>query len=149
MKTLKIIVIAALVISALLILPAAADNEFIELTGVSAFDNVEMSSHWSPTTDEHFSKAYDNGTFDLWNFMTGSIMSPFSKIMGDWLPLIVFFLFFCSIFLKNGISYLTICLGLLGSIWYTFLPVSSIPLILLVFALGIAAILYRLYKNRR
>lgn len=148
MKKLKIFAVTALLICALCVLPAAADSGFIELPD-NIIDTSNINFEWSPVTDEHFSKAYNNGTFDLWNFMTGAVVSPFSKIMGDFLPLIVFFLFFVSIFLKNGIGYLTILLGIIGAIWYSFLPVSSIPLILLCFALGLTAILFRLYKNRR
>lgn len=148
MKKLKIFAVTALLICAFCILPAAADGGFIELPD-NIIDTSNIDYQWHITTDEHFSKAYNNGTFDLWNFMTGSVVSPFTKIMGDWLPLIVFFLFFVSIFLKNGISYMTIMLGLIGAIWYSFLPVSSIPLILLCFSLGLTAILFRLYKNRR
>ena len=148
MKKLKIFAVALLLICALCVLPAAADSGFITLPD-NIIDTSNVNFEWSPVTDEHFSKAYNNGTFDLWNFMTGSVVSPFSKIMGDWLPLIVFFLFFVSIFLKNGISYMTIMLGLIGAIWYSFLPVSAIPMVLLLFVLGLTAILYRLYKNRR
>lgn len=148
MKKLKIFALTVALICAFCVLPAAADSEFIQLPE-NIIDTSNISYEWSPETDIHFSKAYNDGQFDLWNFLTGSIVSPFSRIMGDWLPLIVFFLFFVSIFLKNGISYMTIMLGLMGSIWYSFLPLSSIPFILLCFAFGLCAILYRLYKNRR
>ena len=150
----KIIIISLLLICLFSVGGVSADNAIVELPPdlLSDYDAVGTTEEWSIFTDKYWSTAINNetGDFDLWQFTTHTILSPFSQILGyDWLILVILAFYLISIWFKGGISLLFIMLGLVSTWMYTMLPDSSIVLICVVWTLSLCAILYRLFRSRR
>lgn len=86
--------------------------------------------------------------FDVWNIMT-SVMTPYTMIFGGWVFVILYALYIWSVYSRaNGIALMAISMGITLPIWYTLFPPSTWYFPVIIFALALAGILFRIFKRR-
>lgn len=89
-----------------------------------------------------------NETFDLWNIIT-SLMNPYTDILGAWVFIILYALYIWSVYSRaGGIALVGVSLGITLPLWYTLFPQSTWYCPVIIFAIAITALFYRLIKRR-
>lgn len=136
MKT-KILILAILA-AAFLITPAAADFTIIDIPP------------WNPETGIYTSYwfDYENGDFMPYGFLQ-SLTVPWTDLIGYWFFLAIWGVYIYGVWQRERAIEMTLVMMLLsGTIWGLLLPPESYTFLYLFLAMGIAAIIFKLYKSR-
>lgn len=136
MKT-KILILAILA-AAFLITPAAADFTIIDIPP------------WNPETGIYTSYwfDYENGDFMPYGFLQ-SLTVPWTDLMGYFFFLAIWGVYIYGVWQRERAIEMTLVMMLLsGTIWGLLLPPESYTFLYLFLAMGIAAIIFKLYKSR-
>lgn len=110
----------------------------------------EVTPSFNQFNDYYMSNWVNKQTsqLDLWEIYM-SVQKPFTNILGQFFYLILYGLAIYSIWSRsNNIALVTIVMGLTLGMWYLLFPIDSWWVAVVVFALGVAAILFRLFKRR-
>lgn len=136
MKT-KILILAILA-AAFLITPAAADFTIIDIPP------------WNPETGIYTSYwfDYETGDFMPYGFLQ-SLTVPWTDLMGYFFFLAIWGVYIYGVWQRERAIEMTLVMMLLsGTIWGLLLPPESYTFLYLFLAMGIAAIIFKLYKSR-
>lgn len=124
---------------------------------VSAYDyEVSMPSDIAPpaafnVSTNHYTQTWFSnvtGEFDAWGFML-SLTLPFTSVVGAYLYIIVYALYLYSVWdSSSNLALVSTSLCLTLPLWYLLFPPESYMLLLVVIALGIGSILYKLFARR-
>jgi len=143
-----IMILALIIFSAILTNPVSATGYFdnISFPALSTVDNITA---WYPETDFYTRYWFDYvaETFAPYGFLQ-AVTLPFTNILGFWFFAIIWFIFLLGIWNRERMIELTVVMMLLsGSLWGLLLPPETYWYGMALLALGIAAIIYRLYKR--
>lgn len=132
------ILILAILAAAFLITPAAADFTIIDIPP------------WNPETGIYTSYwfDYETGDFMPYGFLQ-SLTVPWTDLMGYFFFLAIWGVYIYGVWQRERAIEMTLVMMLLsGTIWGLLLPPESYTFLYLFLAMGIAAIIFKLYKSR-
>lgn len=146
--------IFALIIMSSLIMPVGA----VDPTPLATYSPIETLvptidiDPFNPLTD-HYLRFWWEGqnstlTMNAFGFLYQFIY-PFSQFMGDFFYLTIFAIWlFCLWTRARGIEIVLIGILATGAVWGMLLPADSQKWLLLILAMAISAILFRLFKKK-
>jgi len=146
--TFILILSALMIFSALFLTPVSATTDIDNIT-FPALSTVDNITAWYPETDFYTRYWFDYvaGTFAPYGFLQ-TMTLPFTNIIGFWFFGIIWFIFLVGVWNRERMIELTVVMMLLtGSLWGLLLPPETYWYGMALLALGIAAIIYRLYKR--
>lgn len=135
----KLFIILAIVIFGAVVSPAAANFTIIDIPP------------WNPETGTYtgFWFDYETGDFLPYGFLQ-SLTAPFTGIIGYWFFLAVWAIYIYGVWNRERSIELTLVMMLLsGTFWGALLPPESFIYLYLFIAMGIAAIIFKIYKSGR
>lgn len=122
------------------------------LTGAAAADPLVMDiPGWSPETGIYTSFWFDyqTGEFMPYGFLQ-SLTVPFQDVMGYWFFLLIWGTYIFGVWNRErGIELMLVVMLLTGGIWGVLLPPESYLYLYLFMAMGIAGILWKVFKSGR
>lgn len=133
------IILMGLLVAALLITPAAGNFTIIDIPP------------WNPETGIYTSYwfDYETGDFMPYGFLQ-SLTVPWTDLMGYFFFLAIWGIYIYGVWQRERAIEMTLVMMLLsGTIWGLLLPPESYTFLYLFIAMGIAAIVFKLYKSGR
>lgn len=133
------IILMGLLAAALLITPAAGNFTIIDIPP------------WNPETGIYTSYwfDYETGDFMPYGFLQ-SLTVPWTDLMGYFFFLAIWGIYIYGVWQRERAIEMTLVMMLLsGTIWGLLLPPESYTFLYLFIAMGIAAIVFKLYKSGR
>lgn len=131
------------VISAVLLLALCCPASAAELPTwkITPYDyNVSADSHFEFLNIE-------NESLDFW-LMLECFMSPFTDLLGDYFPLIIYLLWMVLVYFRsNSVTLLAVSTGVTIWAWASWLPEPSLLGIALVLLIGVVSVVYKLFKK--
>lgn len=104
---------------------------------------------WWPDTGEYTRYWFDwsAGTFSPYAFLN-SVTLPFVDIVGYWFFVLLWGVYLFAIWNRAAsLEIVVITMLIAGPLWGLFLPAESFPIAYLCLAIGIAAIVFKLWKK--
>lgn len=135
----KALIILGILIAGILINPASANFTVIDIPP------------WNPETGVYtsFWFDYENGDFLPYGFLQ-SLTVPWTDIIGYWFFLAIWGIYIYGVWNRERAIEMTLVMMLLsGTMWGLLLPPESYLYLYLFIAMGIAAVVYKLYKSGR
>lgn len=136
------LILLALILTTFFIVPVSADDT------ISNPVILNISS-WDPETGYYtrYWFDYESGDFAPYGFLQSMTM-PWTDLMSYWFYLILWIVYIFGVWNRGYAIHLTIVMMILtGVMWGLFLPPESYTYLYLMMALGISAIMYKLYKS--
>lgn len=122
------------------------------LMGAAAADPIIMDiPGWSPETGVYTSFWFDyqTGEFLPYGFLQ-SLTVPWTDMMGYWFFLIIWGIYIFGVWNRErGIELMLVVMVLTGGIWGALLPPESYAYLYLFMAMGMAGILWKVFKSGR
>lgn len=155
MKQLSIIIGIGLLLC-LLIVPAAANTSTADpynlsylQVNVSLPENVNVTP-WYAATGEYTKYWFDyDGTGDFlpYSFLM-SITQPYTQVIGSWFFIALWLVYVLGVWNRErGIELTIVMMLITGSLWGLLMPFESFWTILVMMAIGITGIIFRLIKR--
>lgn len=135
----KALIILGILIAGILINPASANFTVIDIPP------------WNPETGVYtsFWFDYENGDFLPYGFLQ-SLTVPWTDIIGYWFFLAIWGIYIYGVWNRERAIEMTLVMMMLsGTMWGVLLPPESYLYLYLFIAMGIAAVVYKLYKSGR
>ena len=139
MKYINIIVLLLLTMS-IFVIPASAYIPPVSPVNVPVFDpyTYDVTASW----------INDAGDIDAWLFIN-SLITPYSAIFGQWIYIIIYSLYLFTVWSRsNNLILISLSIAVTLPLWYTLFPITTWYLPVTILALGIASMLYKLFKRR-
>lgn len=135
----KALIILGILIAGILINPASANFTVIDIPPWNAETGI-YTSFWFD---------YENGDFLPYGFLQ-SLTVPWTDIIGYWFFLAIWGIYIYGVWNRERAIEMTLVMMLLsGTMWGLLLPPESYLYLYLFIAMGIAAVVYKLYKSGR
>jgi hypothetical protein len=116
----------------------------------SMLSDITPPPPFNVTTNQYTQTWFSNvtGEFDACGFML-SLTMPFTAIVGSYLYIIVYALYLYSVWdFSSNLALVSTSLCVTLPLWYLLFPPESYMLLLVVIALGIGSIFYKLFARR-
>lgn len=142
------LVLCAVLLIAVLVSPVAADYGIFPVPSPVPTINT---TGYSALNDTYIGTSFDieNKTLDLWGVTMGMI-EPFKHILGNWVFIILIFCWILSLWFRTSdISYVFIITSTVLPLMSAVLFPEQMIIYIMLGAVGVAGIIYKIVKSRR
>lgn len=137
----KSIFLLGLIILSIFVMPANADT--VSYTPIPIV-TIEPYEPWNDINMQWFI----DGLFDPIAFLKTAVF-PYTDILGAYFYLILYTLFCILVYFRSrGLELLVISIGVTFGVWVNWMPPDTVYLFLICVAIGITAMLFKLFNKR-